>query len=91
MDVQDLKGALYHSWELEKDSQYITLGMQYKEQYSQDCRENKGKGVDLGHQKNYIFAGLLMAMKKDKDLGPDGLVPVNALLEKLRDTRGIFI
>ena len=88
MDVQDLKGAVYQSWELERDSQYISQGMTYKEQYSQDCRENKGKGVDLGHQKNYIFAGFLMAMKTDKDLGPEGLAQVNALLEKMRDTKG---
>ena len=88
MDVQDLKGALYHSWELERESEYITLGMQYKEQYSLDCREHKGKGVDLGHQKNYIFTGILMAMKQDKDLGPDGREPVNMLLNKLRDPAG---
>ena len=33
MDVQDLKGATYLSWELERDSEYVTLGMEYKEQY----------------------------------------------------------
>ena len=72
MDVQDLKGTTYLSWELEKDSECITQGMKYKEQYSEYCRKNKGKGIDLGHQRNYIFMGLLMSMNKDKDLDPEG-------------------
>ena len=31
MDVQDLKGAVYMSWELERDSEYVTEGMKMKE------------------------------------------------------------
>ena len=68
MDVQDLKGALYLSWELPMDATYITKGMEFKEQYAANCRKNKGQGLNLGHQKNYIFMGLYVAMMGDNDL-----------------------
>ena len=69
MDVQDLKGAVYHSWELDRGSFYVTQGMKFKEQYTADCRRVKGKGQVLGHQKNYVMMGMLVAMMEDKDLG----------------------
>ena len=52
MDVQDLKGAVYMSWEMERDSVYITEGVKMKEHYSEDCKKSKGQGISLGHQKN---------------------------------------
>ena len=45
MDVQDLKGAIYMSWEMDRDSQYITDAVKMKESYSEDCRNAKGKGI----------------------------------------------
>ena len=68
MDVQDLKSATYMSWELPMDATYISKGMDFKEQYATHCRNNKGQGVNLGHQKNYIFMGLYVAMIGDSEL-----------------------
>ena len=38
MDMQEVKGALYFSWELGPDSMYVTKGMEFKEAYSKECR-----------------------------------------------------
>ena len=72
MDVQDLKGAVYHSWEMDKDSHYITRGMEWKDYYTQEVRRTKGQGVNLGHMKNYMMTGLYQAYCKDKDAGEAG-------------------
>ena len=71
MDVQDLKGALYQSWELERDSPYISEGVKMKEQYSEDCRKIRGQGISLGHQQNYCMLGLYVAAKEDKSITDD--------------------
>ena len=68
MDVQDLKGAMYLTWDITPESVYIAKPMEFKDQYSKDCRNVKGTGKNLGHQKNYIFMGIYLAMRQDKDL-----------------------
>ena len=66
-EVQDLKNAVYRSWRLDVNSEYITSAMKFKDLYSKKCRAVKGQGVDLGHQRNWVFLGLLVAMKEDTD------------------------
>ena len=52
LEVQDFKGAVYRSWKLEPESEYITQAMKFKGLYSKKCTEVKGTGIDLGHQRN---------------------------------------
>ena len=68
MDVQDLRSMALTSWELPLDSPYILKAMAMKDTYSKDCREAKGTGVNLGHQKNYVFMGVYRAMRASKDI-----------------------
>ena len=89
LEVQDLKGAVYHSWRLERDSPYIQKGMQFKDLYSKKGREVKGKGINLGHMRNYVFLGLLVAAKEDEDVSQDQKETVERLaVSKVRDTQG---
>ena len=67
MDVQDMKSVITHSWEFPPDTAYVDQGMKFKDQYSKDCRAAKGTGKDLGHQKNYIFLGIYVAYRADRD------------------------
>ena len=67
MDVQDMKTVITHAWEFPPDTAYVDQGMKFKEQYSKDCRAAKGTGKDLGHQKNYIFLGIYVAYRADRD------------------------
>ena len=71
MDVQDMKSVITHSWEFPPDTSYVDQGMKFKDQYSRDCRAAKGTGKDLGHQKNYIFLGIYVAYRADKDNSPE--------------------
>ena len=70
LEVQDLKGAVYRSWRLEPDCPYITQGMKFKELYNKKCREVRGKGQDLGHQRNWVFLGLLTGFRMVSKLLP---------------------
>ena len=49
IDNEQLKAAVYHTWELPVDSPYIQIPAEYKDHYSSDCRQKRG--TDLGHQK----------------------------------------
>ena len=63
--------------------------MEFKDQYIQDCKEVKGKGVNLGHMKNYIMMGLFVSVKKDKDASSQDKELLESLIGKgLRDTEG---
>ena len=53
------------SWEIPLASNYVSKGMELKDQYIGYCRQMKGKGEDLGHMKNYVFLGLYIAAKMD--------------------------
>ena len=89
LEVQDLKGAVYRSWRLEPDCPYITQGMKFKELYNKKCREVRGKGQDLGHQRNWVFLGLLVALKEDQDVGaPDQQILETTLMKKVRNAEG---
>ena len=46
---------------------FFPKGMQFKDLYSKQGREVKGKGIDLGHQRNWVFLGLTVALKEDTD------------------------
>ena len=87
MDVQDLKGALYVSWELDKDSPYVLEGVKMKDAYQQECRKVKGTGVSLGHMKNYCMIGLFTAAKKDETLSPDAKATLENKMGKLLRNR----
>ena len=87
MDVTDLKGAFYMSWELPRDPNYVTRGMEYKEAYGKACRDIKGKGQNIGHQKNYVFMGLFIALKEDKDVSEEDQKTLEKIIgSKLRDS-----
>ena len=90
LEVQDLKGAVYRSWKIEPESDYIAQAMKFKSLYSKKCREVKGKGVDLGHQRNWVFLGLLVAMKEDTQniLAPDQEVLETQVMHRVRNSEG---
>ena len=89
LEVQDIKGAVYRSWKLETLSSYILKGMQFKEIYSKKCKEVKGKGVDLGHQRHFVFLGLLVALKEDEDVDAGQQEVLETLaMGKVRDNQG---
>ena len=66
MEVADLKGAIYHAWEGPPEWDYVTKGIEYRKHYSDQCRAAKGTGTSLGHMKNYVAMGLVMAYRGDK-------------------------
>ena len=88
IDVQDLKGAVYMSWELERDSPYILEGQKMKEAYQADCRQAKGTGTSLGHQKNYCMIGVFSAAKKDSNLSTEQKDTLEQLMGKLLRKEG---
>ena len=47
-DAQDLKQAVYKSWELPRDCAYIEKGMQYKVAYGEACQRARGSGMAVG-------------------------------------------
>ena len=67
LGLQDIVGVTVESWELSRDSPYVEKSMEWKDRYFKDCKANRGKGVDLGHMKNYVFLALFLAHKADKD------------------------
>ena len=67
LGVQDLMGLVVESWELNRDPPYVEKAMEYKDRYFKDCKANRGKGVDLGHMKNYVFLAMYLAHKMDPD------------------------
>ena len=83
MEIQNLQSCVMESWEVPTDSVYITEAMKFKEEYQRACRENKGKGKDLGHMKNYILCSFFMAHKKD----PNGTVEERKELDDLMGTK----
>ena len=89
MEAQELKAAVITSWELPRDSLYIEQAMRFKDEYIRKCRTVKGKGQDLGHMKNYVFLGLMMAGKADKRIGEQHQGILEELVGKhLRDEDG---
>ena len=63
--------------------------MQFKDLYSKKGREVKGKGINLGHQRNYVFLGLLVAAKEDNDTGSTQKEELEQLaIQRVRDTQG---
>ena len=70
MDMQDIKGAMYHSWEMPDGSPYVDMAMDYKMNYSEACRKARGTGTNLGHQKNYIMMGIFLAFQADRTTAP---------------------
>ena len=89
LGVQDLMGVVVESWELNRDSPYVEKTMEYKDRYFKDCKANRGKGVDLGHMKNYVFLALYLAHKVD----PDGTQEEKDAMEemigrKMRNSEG---
>ena len=89
MDVQDLKGAMYMSWETDRDTPYIAEGMKMKEQYTEDCRKVRGQGVSLGHVKNYCMLGIFVAAKKDPNITEEQKQKLEELMGKhLRNGQG---
>ena len=86
MDMQDIKGAIYKSWELPPDSPYVAKAMDYKQHYSEACRKSRGTGKNLGHQKNYIMMGMFLAHQADKDSHPKEIETLETLFgTKLRN------
>ena len=45
LDVQEMKGALYDTWEVEPGSPYVEEALLLKEQYAKDCRTKKGQNL----------------------------------------------
>ena len=68
MDVADLKGAVYQSYEGPEDWSYVEMGMSYKKVYGKKCQEAKGTKQIVGHVKNYVMAAMFMAHAKDPDV-----------------------
>ena len=86
MDMQDIKGAMYHSWEMPDGCPYVDSAMDYKMNYSEACRKARGTGTNLGHQKNYIMMGIFLAFQADTDNSPkDKQVMEDILGTKLRN------
>ena len=75
MDVADLKGATYKSYEGPADWRYIREAVDYKKTYGKRCQEAKGTSKVVGHVKNYVLAGMFMSYKRD---------PTNSVAEKER-------
>ena len=88
IDVQDLKGALYVSWELERDNPYILEGQKMKEHYQAACRQAKGTGTVLGHMKNYCMVGLYAAAKKDPNISAESKATPEQLMGHLLRKEG---
>ena len=65
--VGELQGAVYVSYEVALDSVYLEKGNLVVELYSKDCKEAKGKGVNLGSAKHYLMIGLYWAYQDDKN------------------------
>ena len=86
MDMQDIKGAMYHSWEMPDGSPYVDLAMDYKGIYSEACKKARGTGTNLGHQKNYVMMGIFLAYQADGDNSPKEKEVMEELLgTKLRN------
>ena len=60
-----------------------------KEVYLAKCKEVRGKGVDLGNIRNYLFMGLYLQMKEDKDMSREEMQVMEEIVgKKLRDATG---
>ena len=89
LEVQEVKAMHVLSWELPRDSLYVAMGIEYKDLYIEKCREVKGQGIDLGHQKNYVFLGLYMAAKKAGTLSAESLqVLRDEIGNKIKNSEG---
>ena len=70
MDVQDLKGVVYRSWEVTRGCSYVAKGIEYRKSYGQRCSECRGSRIRVGHVKNYVLAAMYMAYKADRENAP---------------------
>ena len=90
MEVQEMKAVVVESWEIPMDCNYVTKGIELKDQYINYCRQMKGKGEDLGHMKNYVFLGLYIAAKMD-GLDPQQTEAMETIVGKrVRDQEGVL-
>ena len=89
MEVQDMKGVLLESWEMDRESPYVGKTMDMKELYQRHCRERKGE--DLGHMKNYLMMGLYMAHKTDTGATPEEQQVMDEVLgNRLKNSQGNY-
>ena len=87
--VEAMKMHYVDSWDCHRDCQYVISGMRMKDVYLAKCKEVRGKGVDLGNIRNYLFMGLYLQMKEDKDMSREEMqVMADVVGNKLRDATG---
>ena len=89
MDVQDLKGAIYRSWEGPPEWTYVMKAVEFRKEYGKMCQQAKGTLTRVGHVKNYVLAGMFMAFKQDKQNTPEDQEEMERIIgKKLRDAEG---
>ena len=89
LDVADMKGAIYRSWEGPADWSYVTQGISYRKEYGKKRQEAKGTQARVGHVKNYILAAMYMACKADKEVAEEDKKRLEEIIGKfLRDADG---
>ena len=89
LGVQDLMGVVVESWELQRDSPYVEKAMELKDRYFKDCKANRGKGIDLGHMKNYVFLSLYQAHRADQQGTQEERDTMEELIgKKVRNSEG---
>ena len=89
LGLQDVIGVTVESWELARDSPYVEKAMEWKDRYIKDCKASRGRGIDLGHMKNYILLGLFMAHQKEAGSTQEHKDTMEAMIgKKLRNGEG---
>ena len=83
MDVADLKGATYESYEGPAEWRYLKEAIDYKKSYGKKCQEVKGSGTVVGHAKNDVLAGMYMAYQRDPENSKEKKDRMEELVGKL--------
>ena len=82
-EVQELKMNTTISWEVPRDNEYVKKAMEMKQVYTENCRQARGTGEDLGNVRNYCFMGLFLCYQADKATLPEEKELMETLVGKL--------